>query len=173
MLEDRNIVLVGFMGTGKTSVGKALAKKLKRCLVDVDRRIEEKEKRMIREIFEKEGEPYFRKLEAEVIREVCRQRGVVITTGGGAVLDPANVAALRESGILVCLSARPETIFKRVKNSEKRPLLPTGDKLAQIKKLLDAREPFYEMADHRIQTDEQSPEETAACIIGFLGSAGT
>ncbi|OGW80390.1 MAG: hypothetical protein A3C47_04915 [Omnitrophica bacterium RIFCSPHIGHO2_02_FULL_51_18] len=168
MISGRNIVLVGFMGTGKTSVGKALAKKLGRSLVDIDRRIEDREKRKIKEIFEKEGEPYFRKLEKEVIREVSGEKRIVITTGGGAVLDSENISALKKNGILVCLVAAPETIYRRVKNSENRPLLEAGDKLTEIKRLLSAREPCYRAADYQLRTDAQRPEQTAADILKLL-----
>lgn len=168
MIQERNIVLIGFMGTGKTSVGKALAKKLKRPLMDVDRLIEEKTKRKIKEIFEKEGEAYFRKIEKEAVNEVSGSRGAVITTGGGVVLDPENISALKRGGVLICLSSSAETIFKRVKNSEKRPLLNSEDKLAQIRKLLSERAPLYKVADHQMDTDRQTPEETAVAIMKLL-----
>jgi len=124
-----NIVLVGFMGTGKTSVGKILAEKLKRPVIDVDRRIEKSRRQTIGEIFEKHGEPYFRELEKSVILQVSREKGTVITTGGGAVLDPQNLAALKAGGWVVALFAKPETVFQRVGRSKQRPLLKGKDKL--------------------------------------------
>ncbi len=164
-MTSKNIVLIGFMGTGKTSVGKILAAKLNRKLVDVDQRIEEKEKRKIGEIFENDGEPQFRALEKEMIREVSKERGIVITTGGGAVLDPENVGALKENGQLVLLKASPETILERVKRSKHRPLLKGEDRLAQIKRLLIQREPFYHCADVEIETDGLSAVPVAKMIL--------
>src|SRR3989338_6650413 len=100
MVSSKNIVLIGFMGTGKSTVGKILAKKMNRALVDIDRRIEENERRRGAPIFVEEGEVYFRGLEKETIRDVCRASGLVITTGGGAVMDAENMAALRANGVL-------------------------------------------------------------------------
>lgn len=167
-MNDRNVVLIGFMGTGKTSVGKVLARRLGRDLVDVDRLIEEREKRKIKQIFEAEGEAYFRKAEKEIIGGVSERKGIVITTGGGAVLDADNISALKKNGVLVCLSASPETIFKRVQHSENRPLLRSDDKLAEIRRLLITRERFYKAADVEVATDGQTPEDTAAHIVKLM-----
>ncbi|MBI3252949.1 MAG: shikimate kinase [Candidatus Omnitrophica bacterium] len=164
----KNIVLIGFMGTGKTSVGKILARELDRPLVDVDQAIEEKEKRKIAEIFEKSGEAYFRAVEKEAVREAAVRESVVITTGGGAVLDPENLDALRRNGTLIALSAKPETIYERVKNSRHRPLLKGEDLLAQIQKLLEIRKPHYEKADLTLDTDGQTSAEVAARILKRL-----
>src|SRR5262245_20080100 len=114
-MTDKNIVLIGFMGSGKSTVGKILARKLNRPLWDIDQSIEERERKRIAEIFEKQGEAYFRKLEKNMILEAASHSGQVITTGGGAVVDPENMKALQNSGILVALSASAETIFQRVK----------------------------------------------------------
>lgn len=164
----RNIVLVGFMGTGKTSVGKVLGQRLKRPVMDIDRMIEEREGRKIAEIFEKEGEVHFRALEKEAVREAAASQGAVLTTGGGAVVDPENLARLKETGILVCLAASAETIYSRVKNSKHRPLLKEGDVLGEIKRLLEARAPFYAQADYTLQTDGQSPVYVAKVILKKL-----
>lgn len=156
------------MGTGKSSVGRALGKKLKRPVIDVDENIELSEKTSIREIFEKYGEAHFRLLEKKAIEEVSSRSGAVITTGGGAVLDAGNVRALKKNGILVALSASPETIFARVKNSGQRPLLDQGDPLAEIRRLLSLREPHYRLADVFIDTDGKRPAKVAEEIIGIL-----
>ncbi len=156
------------MGTGKTSVGKALSKKLGRELIDLDLRIEAKEKRKIREIFEKEGEAHFRALEKEMVSEIAGKENAVITTGGGAVLDPENITTLRKNGWIVALSARPETIFERVKNSQQRPLLKGGNLLAEIERLLDSRKPFYENCDFSFKTDDLLSSEVADHIIELL-----
>src|SRR5438105_4579308 len=104
------------MGTGKSSVGRILARRIKREFVDLDRYLEEKEQRRIREIFEKEGESYFRAAEKEAVMHWASKENKVITTGGGAVIDPDNFAALKQNGILITLLAKPETIYERVKN---------------------------------------------------------
>ena len=141
------------MGTGKTSVGKVLSKKLGRPLVDIDQHIEQSHKRKIADIFEKEGELYFRSLEKDAIRWAAQQEGLVITTGGGAVLDAENRENLKRDSHVVALLAKPETVFKRVKNSRKRPLLNKPDMLAEIKKLMIARQPYYQEAHFCFESD--------------------
>jgi shikimate kinase len=168
----KNIVLIGFMGTGKTTVGKILARSLGYKLIDIDQCVEEKERRKISEIFEKEGEAAFRKLEKSMIRWASGAASSVITTGGGAVIDPENRDMLAENGIIVALTATPETIYQRVKRSGHRPLLKTGDVLAEIKKLLEARRPFYEKADVSFVTDRQKPADTAKQIEEWLKAHG-
>lgn len=167
-MSEKNIVLIGFMGTGKSTVGKVLAKKMNRALVDVDHRIEEMEKRRIAEIFEREGEAYFRKLEKEAIREIALGSNLVITTGGGAVIDPENLAALKRNGFLIALDAGAETIFQRVKDTRHRPLLRSGDLLGEIKRLLDERRPHYREADLTFATDGKSPAQVAELIFEAL-----
>ena len=168
MSVKKNIVLVGFMGTGKTSVGKALAKKLGRPVIDIDRIIEEKEKRKISDIFEKDGEPRFREIEKEAIRAQAATEGAVITTGGGAVIDPENIKALRKNGTLVALLASPESIFERVRNAKHRPLLNGKDMLTEIKRLLAIREPYYRQSDLQFETDGRTSDEVADMILQAL-----
>ena len=160
------------MGTGKTSVGKVLGKKLKKTVLDVDQWIESKEKRSIAEIFEKDGEAYFRRLEKEAVQAIAREENVVITTGGGAVLDPDNRRALSESGWVVALHASPEAIFKRVKNSKKRPLLQEADMLSEIQRLLEVRKPLYHQADFSLDTDGKNPAQVAKMILRTLKEKG-
>ena len=167
---SKNISLIGFMGTGKTSVGKVLARRLKRPVVDVDRYVEVMSKKKISEIFEKEGEAAFRALEKDAIRRICERREIVITTGGGAALDPENITALKGSGWVIGLSASPQTIFSRVKNSRHRPLLDGKDQLTEIQRLLEVRRPFYEKADLYFDTDDRSPSRTAGLILKTLAS---
>lgn len=164
---ERNITLIGFMGTGKTSVGKSLGRQTGRIVVDVDHWIESKTKRKIRDLFEKDGEARFRSLEREAIAEISGMSHAVITTGGGAVLDPANVDALKQSGWVVSLSASPETIYERVKDSRRRPLLK-GDARAEILRLLELRKPLYAIADYDFCTDGLSPEQVAQLIVETL-----
>ena len=167
-MTSKNISLVGFMGTGKTSVGKILAKRLSRPVVDVDLYIEANEKKKISEIFHKEGEARFRALEKEAIRQICGRQGIVITTGGGAVLDPENLKILKASGCVIGLSARPATIFRRIKNSRHRPLLEGKDPLMEIERLLAVRKPFYEKADFYFDTDGRSASQMADLILKTL-----
>ena len=167
-MTPRNIALVGFMGTGKTSVGKILAKRLRRAVVDIDLSIEESTKKKISEIFEAEGEAGFRVLEKEAIRQICQSQGIVITTGGGAVLDPENIERLKASGCVIGLSASPQTILGRIRHSRHRPLLNGKDKLKDIERLMTARKPFYEKADLHFDTDGHTAAEMAELILNAL-----
>ena len=161
----KNIVLIGFMGTGKSSVGKILAQKLKRSLFDVDLWVEKMDKRKISEIFEKDGEVYFRALEKQAIKELCSKQAAVITTGGGAVLDADNFRVLKERGVIVALFAKSETVYDRVKDSKHRPLLKKDDVFGEIQKLMILRRPFYEKSDFQFETDSKTPSEVADMIL--------
>jgi shikimate kinase len=159
--EMKNIVLTGFMGTGKTAVGKELARLLHMTLVDVDAEIERSEKMKISEIFKKSGEARFREIETEMIRAVAQQKHVIISTGGGAVLKQANIDVLKRNGLIVCLSATPETIFRRTRAHTHRPLLQVENPLDRIRDLLSTRIPHYEKADITIDTENRTPLEIA------------
>jgi shikimate kinase len=161
----KNIVLTGFMGTGKTVVGKRLSKLLRMELIDVDTEIEKSENMTISEIFKRFGESRFREIETEMIKKLSRKNNVIISTGGGAVLKNENMDILKKSGIIVCLSATPETIFKRTSHTTNRPLLQVEDPLKRIKDLLDYRKPFYEKADIMIDTEGKTPSQIAQEII--------
>lgn len=167
-MSSKNIALIGFMGTGKTRIGKMLAKRLNRPMVDVDRYIEVSAKKKISEIFRKDGEAFFRNLEKEAIHEICERQAIVITTGGGAALNPENLTTLKSSGWVVGLSASPETIYCRVKDSNHRPLLDGKDKLKEIERLLEIRKPYYEKADFYFETDGKSPAQMADIILKTL-----
>ena len=159
------------MGTGKTSVGKVLAKRLGRELIDLDLYIEHAEKRKIKEIFEKEGETYFRASEKKAVAEVSGKENVVIATGGGVVLDPGNIEELRRNGWIIALFASPETILKRVKDSSHRPLLKGENLSAEIEKLLSLRKPLYENCDFKFETDDLLSSQVADKILSVLESA--
>ncbi len=152
----KNIILTGFMGVGKTSVGTRLAKDLGYIFVDTDTLIEADQKTTITEIFARSGEPYFRDVEAMIIREVMGRESQVVSTGGGAVIRDENRASFKRAGFVVCLTARPEVIFERIKHETHRPLLQTPDPRAKIKELLDSRAKFYAQADITIDTSEKS-----------------
>jgi|WetSurMetagenome_2_1015567.scaffolds.fasta_scaffold00030_37 shikimate kinase len=161
----KNIALTGFMGTGKTEVGKALARKLGYSFVDVDAAIEEKSGLKINDIFSKQGEAAFRDMEAEAIRAASGGDCLIISTGGGAVLRRENMDHLRRKGVVVCLSASPDTILFRTQDSRDRPLLCVEDPLARIRELLAARQPYYEEADIMVDTEGKSPLQIADEII--------
>jgi shikimate kinase len=143
----KNIYLVGLMGAGKTTVGRQLARRTGRRFIDSDHEIEARTGVSIPTIFEIEGEPGFRRREAQVIAELARESDLVLATGGGVVLNPANRAALA-SGVVVYLNAPPEMLFERTRHDRNRPLLQVADPLAKIAELFAQRDPLYrEIAD--------------------------
>lgn len=156
------------MGTGKTAVGKALARRLKMKFVDIDDLIEEHEGMKISEIFASKGEPYFRKVEKGIAREISAQSGLVIAAGGGAVIDEENVKNLKSSGVMVCLAARPDKIFERTKGHAHRPLLNVSDPMKKIAELLTKRAEYYARADHRIDTTDLSIDEVVRKITELV-----
>jgi len=170
MKDGTNIVLIGFMGTGKSLVGKELARRLELGYVDTDELIEKKEGKAIPEIFAQKGEDYFRQREKEVIKEISKFKGYVISTGGGAVLSPENIKCLKENGYLVCLTANTEVILQRTKNQNgERPLLNGfRNKKKRIQELLKARKPYYQQADFTIDTSSLSIPQIVNAIIAVL-----
>jgi len=160
-----NIVLTGFMGSGKTVVAKQLARLLGMKVIDVDTEIEKSTKMTINTIFEHFGEPRFREIETETIKQVSENNNVIISTGGGAVLKQENIDAMRKKGIIICLTAAPETILKRTKSTRDRPLLLVENPLERIKELLESRRPFYEKADVMIDTERKTPLQIAEEIV--------
>jgi shikimate kinase len=162
------VFLVGYRGTGKTTVARLLAGRLGWPWVDADDAIERHAGQSIRQIFEAEGEVGFRRRESEVLAQLCGLRGHVIATGGGVVLSTANRARLRAAGRVVWLTADPQTIRRRLENdrtsAERRPMLTVGG-LAEIKELLRAREPHYRAVAHlTVETSGIPPEEVAQAI---------
>lgn len=166
---EKNVVLVGYMGTGKSSVGKYLAQRLNRQFIELDEEIVKKAGKSIPEIFAQDGEPVFRQIEAQVVAEWSQGENLVISTGGGAVINPKNVENLRKKGILIGLTARPEVILVRVEKDHNRPLLAVEDRLGKIKEMLEQRAPFYQLADYTIDGSELTLREVGEHIIGFLG----
>jgi shikimate kinase len=154
--DSQNIFLIGLMGAGKTTVGRALARRLRLQFLDCDQEIEARTGVSVRTIFELEGEAGFRARESAMIDELTARSGVLLATGGGAVLDPANRACLHQRGIAVYLRARAEDLYRRTRHDRERPLLQTGDPLGRLRELLDARRSLYETTAHlTIDTGEQ------------------
>jgi shikimate kinase len=163
-----SIVLVGFMGAGKTVVGRRLAELLDMVFVDLDELIEEKLKMSVNEIFERFGEHFFREVERDVVSEISNRDRLVVATGGGIVLDSRNVENLKDLGCLIHLFARPDVILDRTKDSHRRPLLETRDREVRIERLLNERKPFYAKAHYEIDTSDLDVEDIAEKIICYL-----
>lgn len=166
-----NVVLVGFMATGKSSVGRVLAKRLSFNMVDTDDLIEKEAGKTISEIFSQEGEAAFRDLESQIAREVSRLKRHVIITGGGIVLREENMEALKMAGPVFCLSASAEVILKRTEGTTHRPLLQTDDPLGRIRELLEVRDPFYAQADHTIDTSDMTIHQVPDRIIKIVNQS--
>jgi shikimate kinase len=165
-----NIVLMGFMGTGKTSVGRKLAAALYLRFVDMDQIIEERAGKPITRIFAEEGEPHFRSLERALVVELAAQSGQVIACGGGVVLNPDNIQDYSKTGLVVCLTATPELIFQRTARATHRPLLEQQDRLQRIMDLLEKRRALYASIPHQVDTAAQTPDQVAEEILTLYRS---
>lgn len=162
-----NLVLIGFMGTGKSTIGRLCARRLDLEYLDSDLLIEQRSGLTIPQIFAEKGEAWFRQLERIVIADLAAKHGLVIATGGGVVLDPDNVKRLRSSGLVVLLTAKPETILQRVGQAHRRPLLAqSDDPLERIQALLSQRQEAYRTAAHcHVDTSDISVEEAAEKVV--------
>lgn len=159
-----NLALIGFMGTGKTSVGKLVAEQLHFDFLDTDEMIHQRTGRTIADIFAKDGEPAFRAMEHQVVTEICQRKKTVISTGGGLPTNPKNLELLKSRALVVCLWSSPEKIWERVRHQSHRPLLHDPSPQQKIKDLLAARESFYKQADVLINTDTRSLREVAVQV---------
>ncbi len=166
-----NIILVGFMGTGKSATGRLVAKRLERPLIDMDAEIERREGRKIGDIFSKDGEAYFRRVEREVVRELSQRQNLVVAAGGGVVINPENIHDFSRTGVVICLSASPAAILQRVVAETHRPLIEGGEKARKITDLLEARKPLYDAIEHQIDTTHLSSDLTAARVIEIYEKA--
>jgi shikimate kinase len=153
------------MGTGKTHIGKELAKKKKWRFLDLDELIELKEKRLIADIFAKDGEAYFRRIEKQVLKEVAKEKKFVVACGGGIVIDPENIKIMKQTGRVICLCASPQVILERISGTTDRPLLNVADPKKQIELLLKLRAPYYAQADKTIDTSKISVKEVVDKIV--------
>ncbi len=166
----KNIVLVGFMGSGKTTLGKLLSEQTGMPLVDMDTQIEERAGKSINDIFAQDGEAHFRALEREMAQELASKDGQIISTGGGIVLNPDNIADFEKTGLVVCLLVDADTVLDRIRHDSSRPLL-ADDKEAKIIELLQSRKHLYESITHKVNTSGRpSPEPTAQEIIDLYES---
>ncbi len=156
-----NVILIGFMGCGKTTVGLKLSYRLRRSIIDTDKEIEREEKRSISEIFAADGEPYFRDRETACLRKLIEStNNQIISVGGGLPMREENRQLLHELGQVFYLQAKGETIYERVKDDTTRPLLQVEDPLTKIETLLQERDPYYRAAaDAVIAVDGKSFEE--------------
>lgn len=164
---ERNIVIFGFMGTGKTTVGRALANRLDMAFLDMDDVIEEREERSIPAIFTEDGEAYFREIENTLVHELAGRTKLVVGTGGGVVLNQKNVELFSQTGLAVCLVANPETILNRVSHDTHRPLLNVDNKQERIQELLEARSEPYATIPHQVDTNGQSVDEVVTAILAL------
>jgi len=161
----KNIILVGFMGSGKTTVAMELSHRLKSRYVSTDDMIEKREKATINELFTKKGEEYFRTVESAVLAEACAMENVVIDTGGGAVFRDENWVNMKERGITICVMADEDTIMARTKKYKHRPLLNVDDPKQKIRSLMAKRAFFYAKADHCIDTGRLTVKQVVDRII--------
>lgn len=166
----KKVILTGFMGTGKTIVGKLLAAKLKWLHFDTDALIENSEGLSVSDIFEKKGEPHFRKLEKRCFEGLISLSEVVITTGGGTLLDEECFKMANNEGIILCLWASEEELRKRISKDKTRPLLKSG--FEDLLKLLKEREPQYKKMGIQIDTTDLTPEQVCQKIIVIAGLNG-
>lgn len=153
------------MGTGKTSVGHLVASLLHFKMVDTDELIEQLAAKRISTIFQQDGEAAFRQMERQVVAELSHLRDLVISTGGGLVIDPVNLNSLKRHSLVVCLWASPDTIWERVRHQAHRPLLNAPDPLERIRQLLTEREPFYRQCDVLVNSEGRSVKEVALHVV--------
>jgi len=168
----KNIYLIGFMGTGKSTVGRMLAEDLGANFVDTDKMVEGKTGKTISDIFEESSEEEFRRLETDVLREITEKDNLVVSTGGGIVVTRGNLELMKETGIVITLIADVQTIMDRVMaDGSNRPLLEVDEPFEEIKKLLFDRASFYINAHHIVETSDISAREAANQILDLVKEA--
>ncbi len=160
-----NLALIGFMGTGKSAVGRLIAQILHFTYLDTDQVVEFRAHKTIRDIFQQDGEPAFRDWERVIVEELTRRNKTVISTGGGLPAAQANLDSLKTHSLVVCLWASADTIYERVRDHDHRPLLAEAEPLGKIRELLAVREPYYRQADVLVNTERRSVREVAIQVI--------
>ena len=168
----KNLILCGFMGSGKSTIGRLLSEKLGARFIDTDTYIEQKEGMPISEIFRQYGEEYFRSREREVCEELSQLQKTVISTGGGTLLNEDNMKALKKNGIVFLLNVSSRTVLTRLRNDTTRPLLQQEDKEKAVKMMLSSRTPLYNRAADYVIDAEESPRKVCLKIISIYNSAG-
>lgn len=169
----KNVYLIGFMGTGKSTVGSVLAKRLDAKCVEMDELIEERQQMAITEIFDTYGEIYFRDLETDLLRSFGSEEGLVVSCGGGSVLRDENAQMMKQNGRIVLLTATPETVYERVKHGTNRPVLNGNMNVTYIRDLMERRRVRYEaVADLCVATDGKSAEVICEEIIAQISQNG-
>jgi shikimate kinase len=170
----KNIVLTGFMGTGKSTIGRLVAAELQRDFMDMDTIIEQREGRTINQIIGDSGEAYFRQLEANLCRELAAQSGLVIATGGGALVPEENLRVMERSGLVVCLDCDPTILWKRIGRSKNRPMLAAHDegRFARMMALLEKRGPAYGRIKHHLDMTHLSSKEAVKQICELVNQRG-
>ncbi|WP_273483368.1 shikimate kinase [Desulforamulus ruminis] len=164
----KNIVLIGFMGSGKSTIGSRLARRLRYQFVDTDYEIEQVTDLTVAQIFAKYGVKRFRGEEALLVSKLADRKGLVIATGGGLVIKPENVEQLKKNGILIGLEASPETICKRVRNKRTRPLLARRNLQETVERMLEERKDAYSVAEFTVNVDRLAPDQAVDIIIEYL-----
>jgi shikimate kinase len=161
----RNLALVGFMGTGKSSVGRLVARQLRFAFVDSDSLIERRLHKKVADVFSERGEPWFRAYEHALVEEFEAYHRTVFSTGGGMAANAVNLASLKRHALVICLWASPETIYQRVRRRTHRPLLMAPDPMAKIRTLLTERDFFYRQADVLINTEWRQSFRVAQQVV--------
>lgn len=164
----RNIYVCGFMATGKSSAGKKLAAAMHCEFVDMDALIEAETGMTISEFFAAKGEPAFRVMESRMVELLSNRSGCIVATGGGAIVNARNLEKMKQSGVVITLTADIPTILQRSGNDDTRPLLQTPDRVERIRTLMEQRKPFYAQADIVLDTSSLNVDEVVAILLDRL-----
>lgn len=167
-MAKKNIILCGFMGCGKSTIGGLLAKKIGSAFIDLDRYIEKQEEKSVSQIFADSGEAYFRELERQAVQTLSHKNGLVLAAGGGTLMFPENAAVLKRSGRIVLLDVPVEVVAERLRYDTTRPLLHRPDKESVMKELYEQRLPVYRSVADIIVDASQSPMQVCLSIISSM-----